>query len=156
MSGKARQMVTALDEIVWAMNPTHNSLGSMMSYFSIYAERFLGLANIGLRFDGPFEVDEYEVDSRHRHQLFLAFKEALTNVVRHSKATEVRVQVEVRQRTLRLCVSDNGQGWSDGGRTDEMDGVINMRARLEKLGGRFEIKSKSGSGTEVCFEMPLQ
>jgi signal transduction histidine kinase len=156
MSGKARQMVTALDEIVWAMNPTHNSLGSMMSYFSIYAERFLGLANIGLRFDGPFDVDEYEVDSRHRHQLFLAFKEALTNVVRHSKATEVRVQVEVRQRTLRLCVSDNGQGWSDGGRTDEMDGVINMRTRLEKLGGRFEIKSKSGSGTEVCFEMPLQ
>ncbi len=156
MSGKARQMVTALDEIVWAMNPTHNSIGSMMSYFSIYAERFLGLANIGLRFDGPFEVDEYEVDSRHRHQLFLAFKEALTNVVRHSQATEVRLQVEVRQRTLRLSVSDNGQGWSEAGRTDEMDGVINMRARLEKLGGRFEIKSKSGSGTEVCFEMPLQ
>ena len=156
MSGKARQMVTALDEIVWAMNPTHNSLGSMMSYFSIYAERFLGLANIALRFDGPFDADEYEIDSRHRHQLFLAFKEALTNVVRHSKATEVRLRVEVRQRTLRLSVSDNGQGWSDGGRTDEMDGVINMRARLEKLGGRFEIKSKSGSGTEVCFEMPLQ
>ena len=156
MSGKARQMVTALDEIVWAMNPTHNSLGSMMSYFSIYAERFLGLANIGLRFEGPFEVDEYEVDSRHRHQLFLAFKEALTNVVRHSKATEVRLQVEVRQRTLRLSVLDNGRGWSDGGRTDEMDGVINMRARLEKLGGRFEINSKSGSGTEVCFEMPLE
>ena len=156
MSDKARQMVTALDEIVWAMNPTHNSLGSMVSYFSIYAERFLGLANIGLRIDGAFDVGEYVVDSRRRHQLFLAFKEALTNVVRHSKATEVRLQVEVQQRKLRLSVSDNGQGWSDGGRTDEMDGVINMRSRLEKLGGQFDIKSKSGSGTVVCFEMPLQ
>lgn len=156
MSGKARQMVTALDEIVWAMNPTHNSVGSMMSYFSIYAERFLGLANIALRFEGPFDADEYELDSRRRHQLFLAFKEALTNVVRHSKASEVSLRVEVRQRTLRLSVSDNGQGWSDVGRSEEMDGVINMRARLEKLGGRFEIKSQSGAGTEVCFEMPLQ
>ena len=156
MSEKARQMVTALDEIVWAMNPTHNSLGSMMSYFSIYAERFLGLANIGLRFEAPLDVGEYAVDSRRRHQLFLAFKEALTNVVRHSKATEVRLRVEVRQGEMWLSVSDNGLGWSDGGLTEEMDGVINMRTRLEKLGGRFEIKSKSGSGTEVRFEMPLK
>jgi signal transduction histidine kinase len=96
------------------------------------------------------------VASRPRHQLFLAFKEALTNVVRHSQATEVRLHVEAQPGKMLLRVSDNGRGWSDGGRTDEMDGVINMRTRLEKLGGRFEIKSKSGSGTVVCFEMPLQ
>jgi signal transduction histidine kinase len=156
MSEKARQMVTALDEIVWAMNPTHNSLGSMMSYFSIYAERFLGLANISLRIEAPLDEGDYVVDSRRRHQLFLAFKEALTNVVRHSKATEVRLRVEVREREMWLSVSDNGLGWSDGGLSEEMDGVINMRTRLEKLGGRFEIKSKSGSGTEVRFEMPLK
>ena len=155
MSDKARQMVTALDEIVWAMNPTHNSLGSMVSYFSIYAERFLGLANIGLRFEGPFDLDEHVVDSRHRHQLFLAFKEALTNVVRHSKATEVRLNIGVQRRQLRLTISDNGCGWSDGGQTEEMDGVANMRTRLEKLGGRFEINSKTGTGTVVSFEMPL-
>jgi signal transduction histidine kinase len=155
MSDKARQMVAALDEIVWAINPTHNSLGSMVSYFSIYAERFLGLANIGLRVEGPIDVDDYVVDSRHRHQLFLAFKEALTNVVRHSNATEVRLHVEVQKGKMLLNVSDNGRGWLDGGRTEDMDGVINMRARLEKLGGRFEIKSKSGSGTVVGFEMPL-
>jgi len=96
------------------------------------------------------------VDSRRRHQLFLAFKEALTNVVRHSKATEVCLRVEVQGGKMLLSVTDNGRGWSDGGITEEMDGVINMRTRLEKLGGCFEIKSKSGSGTEVRFEMPLK
>jgi signal transduction histidine kinase len=155
MSDRARQMVTALDEIVWAMNPTHNSLASMVSYFSIYAERFLGLANIELRLEGPFDVEDYEVDSRHRHQLFLAFKEALTNVVRHSQASEVQLSIRIEQRQVRVTISDNGQGWSDGGRTEEMDGVINMRTRLEKLGGRFAINSKAGSGTVVRFEMPL-
>src|SRR5208337_1903593 len=59
MGDKARQMVTALDEIVWAMNPTHDSLASMVSYFSLYAERFLGLANIAWRLEGPLKTEEH-------------------------------------------------------------------------------------------------
>ncbi|HEY3913921.1 MAG TPA: histidine kinase dimerization/phosphoacceptor domain-containing protein [Verrucomicrobiae bacterium] len=61
MADKARQMVTALDEIVWAMNPTHDSLASMISYFWLYAERFLGLANIAWRLDGPFQMEDHVV-----------------------------------------------------------------------------------------------
>jgi len=156
MSDKARQMVTALDEIVWAMNPTHNSLASMVSYFSIYAERFLGLANIALHLEAPMDPDDYVIDSRRRHQLFLAFKEALTNVVRHSNATEVRLTMQIENGQLHVTVSDNGRGWSEAARTGEMDGVTNMRARLQKLGGKFDISSRNGSGTSVRFDMPLK
>jgi signal transduction histidine kinase len=156
MGDKARQMVTALDEIVWAMNPTHDSLASLVSYFSLYAERFLGLANIAWRLEGPFESDDHAVDSRHRHQLFLAFKEALTNIVRHSGATEVRLNIQVKQGQVRLSIADNGRGWVHANQTEGMDGVANMRARLEKLGGRFEVNSKTGQGTIVRFELPLR
>jgi signal transduction histidine kinase len=155
MSEKARHMVTALDEIVWAMNPTHDSLASMVSYFSLYAERFLGLANIAWRLEGPFKTYDHAVDSRHRHQLFLAFKEALTNIVRHSEATEVRLSIQVEKGWICLTVADNGRGWSQLGQADGMDGVANMRARLEKLGGRFEVNSKPGGGTVVRFDLPL-
>jgi signal transduction histidine kinase len=155
MSNQARQMVTALDEIVWAMNPTHDSLASMISYFSLYAERFLGLANIAWRLEGPFKPDDHAVDSRHRHQLFLAFKEALTNIVRHSGATEVLLDFQVEQGRIRLTVADNGRGWADGGQTEGMDGIANMRARLEKLDGQFEVNSKAGQGTIVRFDLPL-
>lgn len=155
MSDKARQMVTALDEIVWAINPTHNSLGSMVSYFSIYAERFLSLANITLYVDAPAGPEDHVVDSRHRHQLFLAFKEALTNVVRHSEASEVRLSMQIQECRVRLTIADNGRGWSNGPQSEEMDGVINMRTRLKKLGGGFQITSKTGTGTVVSFEMPL-
>lgn len=156
MSDIARQMVTALDEIVWAMNPTHDSLASMVSYFSLYAERFLGLANIAWRLEGPLEPADYAVDSQHRHQLFLAFKEALTNVVRHSGATEVRLNIQVEQGQARLTIADNGRGWIHADQTEGMDGVANMRARLEKLGGQFEVNSKTGQGTIVRFELPLR
>jgi signal transduction histidine kinase len=147
MADKARQMVLALDEIVWAMNPTHDSLASMVSYFSLYAERFLGLANIAWRLDDPLKPDDHAVDSRHRHQLFLAFKEALTNVV--------RLNIQVEHGQVRLTIADNGQGWAGAGQTEEMDGVANMRTRLANLGGRFEVNSKTGQGTIVRFDLPL-
>jgi signal transduction histidine kinase len=155
MSDKARQMVMALDEIVWAMNPTHDSLASMISYFSIYAERFLGLANITWRLEGPFNSDDHVVDSQHRHELFLSFKEALTNIVKHSEATEVRLNIQVERGLIYLTVSDNGKGRSKLEQKEEMDGLANMRTRLEKLGGRFEFSSKADEGTTVRFELPL-
>jgi signal transduction histidine kinase len=155
MGDKARQMVMALDEIVWAMNPTHDSLASMVSYFSIYAERFLGLANITWRLEGPFNSDDHVVDSQHRHELFLAFKEALTNIVKHSEATEVHLNILVERGRICLTVTDNGKGWIEPGRQEGMDGLANMRTRLEKLGGRFEFSSKADKGTTLRFELPL-
>ena len=152
---KAREMVSALDEIVWAMNPRHDSLGSLVSYFSLYADRFLGLAGIAWKLDGPPETSDCALSSRHRHQLFLAFKEALTNVVRHSGATEARVSIRVEGGQLRLSVADNGCGLPSRLRTEEMDGMVNMKARLEKLGGRFEISPRPGGGTVAGFLVPV-
>ena len=152
---KAGEMVTVLDEIVWAMNPKHDSLASLISYFSIYADRFLGLANIAWRLESASATADPMVDSRCRHQLFLAFKEALTNVVRHAEASEVRVSFQVEKGQLCLTVSDNGRGYSSATQTEAMDGVANMRARIEKLGGKFEIAGGANSGTTVRFYVPL-
>jgi signal transduction histidine kinase len=153
---KARVLVTALDEIVWAMNPAHDSLASLVSYFSVYAERFLGLANITWQIEGPPASAELMVDSRRRHQMFLVFKEALTNVVRHAGATEVRLNIRAGQDELQVAIADNGRGLPSGVRTGEMDGVNNMRERIEGLGGRFEIAGEAGKGTTVRFQLPLK
>jgi len=155
LGDKSRRMITALDEIVWAMNPAHDSLESLISYFCLYADRFLGLANIHWRLEGtPISVN-HVVDSRKRHQLFLAFKEALTNIVRHSHATEVRLTIHQENEELSFIISDNGRGLPPTEqRTEEMSGVNNMRHRIEKLGGRFEMGSESGSGLTLKFFVP--
>jgi signal transduction histidine kinase len=151
---KARELVTALDEIVWAMNPRHDSVASLVSYLSLYAERFLKLANISWRLDSPNGTIDQVVDSRRRHQLFLAFKEALTNIVRHSNATEVQLNIRCDAAKVLVAIADNGRGLPTDSRTDNMDGVSNMRNRIEKLGGRFEITGQQGKGTTVRFEVP--
>jgi signal transduction histidine kinase len=155
MDAKAREMVGALDEIVWAMNPTHDSLASLVSYLCLYTERFLGLAGIHWQLEDQTDSSELVVKSKNRYQLFLAFKEALNNVVRHSGATEVKLKIQIEGGKLHLSISDNGRGLPAGGHNDAMDGLTNMRARIEKLGGHFEIASETGRGTTVKFFMPV-
>jgi signal transduction histidine kinase len=152
---RARQMVTALDEIVWAMNPKHDSLMSLVSYSCLYADRLLKLANITCQLKGAMDLPDRTVSSAHRHEFFLAFKEALTNVVRHSGATEVRLGVRLIGDRLRLSIADNGKGLMADAARQDGDGLLNMRSRLENLGGRFEIASQSGRGTTVRFYVPL-
>src|SRR4029077_11520231 len=154
MDEKARQMVSALDEIVWAMNPAQDSLSSLVSYFCLYADHFLGLARISWHLDGANAPSDVPVNSLCRHELFLAFKEALTNIVRHSGATEVRLNIQLGPEQLRLTVADNGLGVAPGAPTAHMDGLSNMRARMEKLGGRFEFVSGNAQGTTLHFSVP--
>jgi len=153
---KARELVTGLDEIVWAMDPRHDSVASMVSYFSLYADRFLSLANLTWTLTGPPDAPDRPVDSRRRHQLFLAFKEALTNVVRHANATEVRIHVDCPLTGVAISVADNGRGIPTEMRTENMNGINNMRLRIERLGGTFAVQSKPGHGTTVRFEIPAE
>jgi signal transduction histidine kinase len=152
----SKQMVTALDEIVWAMNPEHDSLESFISYSCIHAERFLSLANITWRLEGTDHIPECPLDSPCRHELFLAFKEALTNVVRHSGATEVRLGFAFGADRFQLIVADNGRGLPGNSAVLEGDGLSNIQTRLAKYGGRLELQSSAALGTSLRFEIPLR
>jgi signal transduction histidine kinase len=152
---RAREMVAALDEIVWATNPKHDSLASVGSYFCLYADRFLRPANITLGLNGTLDLHDRTLNSVHRHELFLAFKEALTNVVRHSGATEVRLGLRIVGEYLRVSLVDNGGGLKTSRLNEGMDGLANMRTRLEQIGGRFAIASRPGRGTILRFYLPL-
>jgi signal transduction histidine kinase len=155
IGGRAQQMVTALDEIVWAMNPKHDSLASLVSYSCLYADRLLKLANITCQLKGAVDLPNHAMSSVHRHQFFLAFKEAITNVIHHSGATEVRLAVRQIGSRVRLSITDNGRGLAPDASARGGDGLVNMRARLEKMEGRFAIASQQGRGTIVRFYMPL-
>jgi signal transduction histidine kinase len=155
IGGRAQQMVTALDEIVWAMNPKHDSLASLVSYSCLYADRLLKLANIACQLKGAVDLPDHAMSSVHRHEFFLAFKEAIINVIHHSGATEVRLAVRQIGDRVRLSITDNGQGLAPDALARGGDGLVNMRMRLEKMHGRFAIASQTGRGTIVRFYMPL-
>jgi signal transduction histidine kinase/ligand-binding sensor domain-containing protein len=157
--GAARSSTRALDEIVWAVNPKHDSLDSMATYFVRFAQDFLEPAGIRCRLDMPLELPTWALTAEVRHNLFLAYKEALNNVVKHASATEVRISLVLGSSSFSLCVADNGKGFRVGERSEEPDrlsggnGLDNMKRRLEEIGGSCEIESSAEQGTKVKFEV---
>ena len=151
----ARRMVTSLDEIVWAINPRNDTIASLASYFGSYAQRLLDLASIACGLDIKHDLPEYPLDPKFRQELFFAFKEALTNVVRHSGATQVWLRISVRDDCLIVEVSDDGHGFDAKNTQAGEDGIANMKDRLKSLDGTCEITSDGGKGTTVCLRAPL-
>lgn len=154
---RARAMVTALDEIVWAVNPKHDSVSSLASYFCQFAQHFLRATPVRCQLDVARELPAAPLNAEQRHSLFLAFKEALSNVVQHSGATDLRLAIAANDGTLTITVSDNGCGLTPdaprGG--NGADGLGNMQRRLQQLGGRCELTSQPQRGTTVTFQVPL-
>ena len=151
----ARSLVTSLDAIVWAINPRYDSAASLASYYTLFAQRFLNLAGIACRPEIPADFPECALDSKARHGLFLAFKEALNNVVRHAGATEVRLKMELHEDELIIIVADNGAGIQPVFDSAESEGLTGMRRRMEQLGGSCEIRSQPGHGTEVELRLAV-
>jgi len=161
----ARELTRAMDEIVWAVNPRHDRLDSLANYLSRFAQEYLSVAEIRCRLNLPLSLPTLPVSAEVRHNLFLAFKEALHNIVQHAGASEVRVDLKVDAAQLALKVADDGRGFdtttpADGsvapGRIACGNGLSNMQRRLMAIGGVCEICSEPGRGTAVTLTVPLR
>lgn len=155
LSETARRMVTSLDEIVWTVNPRNDTIASLASYFGSYAQRLLDLADAGCGLDIAEDLPEHPLDPKFRQEIFFAFKEALTNVVRHARATQVWLRISVRERRLVVEVADDGRGFNLAQPPSGSDGLNNMKERMKNLGGECEITSDAKAGTTVRFSAPL-
>ncbi|MBC8094941.1 MAG: ATP-binding protein [Akkermansiaceae bacterium] len=157
----ARDVTRAMDEIVWAVNPKHDRLDSLVSYLEKFGLDFLETAGLRCRLDMPAQFPQRPLTSEVRHNLFLAYKEALNNVVKHAAATEVRICFAVNETSVKLVVEDDGKGFDPAtigseperaaNRFSGGNGLNNMKGRLEEVGGQCEISSAPSGGTRVTF-----
>jgi signal transduction histidine kinase len=95
-----------------------------------------------------------------RHNLFLATKEALHNVVKHAQAGQVWLRLQLDADVLTLLIEDDGKGRDAEANTATLagmagDGLSNMLKRMEQVGGGFTKQNQPGGGTTVRLELPL-
>ncbi|HEX3628015.1 MAG TPA: two-component regulator propeller domain-containing protein [Verrucomicrobiae bacterium] len=154
ISAAAQKATDALDEIVWAINPRNDTLPHLIDYLGEFAVEFLQTAGIRYHVDLPEQPPVKPVSAEVRHNLFLAIKESLNNIVQHAGATEVLLTILVTDGTIRVIIEDNGRGFNGEVKNNGADGLRNMRQRMAEIGGQFHIKSEPGSGTRVSFNGP--
>jgi ligand-binding sensor domain-containing protein/signal transduction histidine kinase len=154
IAATARESLTAMDAIVWALNARNDSLENYANYISHFATEFFRPTSIRCRLDIPTQLPVQPMSTESRHHLFLAVKEALNNAARHSGASEVWIRLACDAERLLISVEDNGRGIQAAVTAPGQDGLANIRRRLEALGGMLLVESltdgrASGPGPEV-------
>ncbi|MEY4325879.1 MAG: hypothetical protein RIS24_2050 [Verrucomicrobiota bacterium] len=161
IESRALRSVEALEEIVWSVDPKADSVWSFLDHSSRFAADFLSSARIRLDLLMPSVVMAGNLTAAARHNLFLAFKEALNNVVKHAQADLVTIRFDPNPKLLTLEVSDNGRGFcpssdNTGNDNSQHHGLGNMRSRLASVGGSMSIDSQPNRGTTVRFQVPVR
>lgn len=148
----AQQMSEAIDDIVWTVNPRNDSFDRILSRMRYYASELFEAKGIHYEIDFPREVARTRLSMEKRRDLFLLFKEAVNNVVKHSGCTRAEIALTVWGHQMRLTLRDNGNGLSDCGQR-EGNGLRNMKLRAKNLGGRLTVTSEAGKGTSIVLEV---
>jgi signal transduction histidine kinase len=144
-----REITQAMDEIVWTINPKNDTLDNLANYVFQYAQEYFQDTPIRCRLDVPAQLPDRAMSTGARHNLFMALKEALNNVLKHSGAGEVTIGIAVADGRMTIRIVDNGRGFDVAHAAKKGNGLENMRERLARIGGRLNVESAPGKGTVV-------
>jgi signal transduction histidine kinase len=161
----SRDLLSSLDRTVWAVNPGNDSLEQLVNYLGQYAGEYFSDTPIRCQLHLPRRLPDAAVSAEVRHNVLLAFEEALSNVVKHSGATEVNVRVALEKNCFEVAITDNGRGFNyeknsapsaaSAATALPRHGLTGLQRRLNDVGGECKINSTPGSGTVVRFTIPL-
>jgi len=149
----SKEMIDKMGEIVWALNQKNDLLSDLLSYTRSYAAAYLMQAGLRSRIEAPEEFPFRFVSGEFRRNVYLAVKEALHNIVKHSQAQEVYLRMEVIAAELVIVLQDDGIGFDRATIRPYANGLQNMERRIGELGGTLSIRS--GDGTSVTITVPV-
>ncbi|MEN3326752.1 MAG: hypothetical protein V7638_1559 [Acidobacteriota bacterium] len=148
----SRDLVDSMSDIVWAINPVKDRFSDLSYRMRRLASDVFTAHGVEFVFDVPNPGRDIKLGPEMRRELYLIFKEAVNNVVRHSHCTAVKVALLISDGAVEFSVHDDGEGF-DPECASEGNGLANMRLRAKKLGGVFRITNSHG--TTVNLKAPL-
>lgn len=160
-------------EVIWTTDPANDSLESLVSRITTFAQEYLEPLGVRCRLDLPPKWPALRVQVEFRQNLLSAVKEAVHNAVQHGAATEIRLAMRIQRERLLLDVSDNGRGMPEDAEatvgpgaarepspdpvlsSDHGNGLGNIRRRVEALGGRLDWSADPAGGATLHVQVPL-
>ncbi|MEO7299682.1 MAG: two-component regulator propeller domain-containing protein [Verrucomicrobiota bacterium] len=158
MSQTARELVLSLDEIVWAVDPENDSLENLANYICRHASEFFENSPVACEFVIPAKLPDCRLATDVRHNVFLAVKEVLNNVLKHSGAVRVKITISAEVKIFKIIIADNGRGIAKDESEPKIKrtghGLTNIRERMNAIAG--ELKMENESGTRIEFIVPMR
>jgi len=145
ISSSANELLNKMNAIIWSMSSSNDSLGNMIAYIRSYALEYFEDTGVNCRIDIPDNLPNIEVIGEIRRNVFLVVKEALNNILKHSKATEVQITLAREADELCLYIQDNGIGIDMDTLRQFGNGLKNMKKRMADVDIEFSIENKEGT-----------
>jgi signal transduction histidine kinase/ligand-binding sensor domain-containing protein len=150
----ARNLIDAMNDIVWSIDPLHDSFDQIALRMKDYTTKLMTAHGITHSVVFGPELNDLKLSIDVRRHLFLILKEALNNIVKHAHATTVTISMSSNNHTLELVIEDDGKGLESGMMTSG-HGLKNMKERAAAVNGVVTIESASAGGTRLFLRMKL-
>lgn len=148
----AHEMIDKMGEIVWALNEKNDSLSDLLAYTRAYAVEYLSQNGLQITVTAPDDFTALFVSGEFRRNIFLSVKEALHNIIKHAQADHVAISIAI-DKVLTIIIQDNGIGFDPGLTRPYSNGLLNIKKRMNDIGGAMEINA--GNGTSIRLSVPL-
>jgi len=150
----AKETADSIRDIIWFINPEHDKIEDLIFRMQETAAKLL--QGIECHFDSAESEIIKSKDLQFRRNLFLIYKEILNNIVKHSKACQVQINLEETSNEFRLQVTDNGVGFDEKNIDPRHgEGIKNLKRRAADIDCDLKISSEVGKGTTVELRMKV-
>jgi len=154
ISDNSVRMMESMDDIVWNIDPSNESMENVLSRMREFAGNLLEASGINYSFREDKEVGCMNLELGKRHDLFMIFKEAVNNLAKHSGCCNAAIELSVKKNILQLLITDNGKGFKNDG-FSEGNGIGNLYKRAAALQGTLSIESQVNLGTKIELKIPV-
>lgn len=154
ISQMTRELVSALYETVWAVNPENDNLDALANYLCQMSNQLCAQSQLRCRLDVPELPTLVTIRSSARHNIIMAVKEAVHNVIKHARASEMRLRIEFKDLILTIWIQDDGSGF-DPSNAAAGNGLANLNRRMQDIGGSLMVESERGTGTRIRLQLPF-
>ncbi|MEO5562766.1 MAG: sensor histidine kinase [Chitinophagaceae bacterium] len=148
----ADEVLNKMNAIIWSMNSGNDSVDNLISYIRSYALEYFENTPINCRVNIPERIEDREISGDRRRNIFLCVKETLNNAMKHSKASEIKINIAIKEK-LEIYIVDNGVGIDLKKIRQFGNGLKNIAKRMEGIGGSYRIQNQEG--TVTILTLPL-
>ncbi len=154
ISRYSHAMMSAMDDIVWSVNPHNDSLQNLVSRMRELATELLEAKDIAFTIQADAGLNTTRLPLESRYDCFMIYKEALNNLAKYADCKQVWIKINTANHMLQLEIIDDGQGF-DVQTANSGNGLQNMQKRAQHMKGHLKISSAKGSGTAILLAVPL-
>ncbi len=155
ISSSANELLNNMNAIIWTMSSQNDTLDNMVAYIRSYALEYFEGTGVNCYTHVDEELPNIHVTGDIRRNIYLVVKEALNNILKHAKATEVFISLKRVPEGLSLYIQDNGTGIDLNNLRRFGNGLNNMRKRMEERFISFNIENNKGTLITLHYKLEL-